>query len=85
MIRFTNHVATVIACLFPIIGIVVLSKIHTQAKILGFIALFTAVFAIGLMILTDSKTSRTDIFTATAAFAAVLVVFVQNQSPGGGG
>jgi len=67
MIRFTNHVATVVACLFPIIGIVVLSKIHTQAKILGFIALFTAVFAIGLMILTDSGTSRTDIFTATAA------------------
>jgi Family of unknown function (DUF6594) len=67
MIRFTNHVATVVACLFPIIGIVVLSKIHTQAKILGFIALFTAVFAIGLMILTDAGTSRTDIFTATAA------------------
>jgi len=67
MIRFTNFVATIIACLFPIVGIAVLSILHGQAKILGFIALFTAVFAIGIMVLTDSDTSRTEIFTATAA------------------
>jgi hypothetical protein len=67
MIRFTNFVATVVACLFPIIAIVVLSKLHTQAQILGFIALFTAIFAIGIMILCDSGTSRTEVFTATAA------------------
>jgi hypothetical protein len=40
---------------------------HTTAELLGFIALFTAIFAIGLMVLTDSGTSRTEIFTATAA------------------
>jgi hypothetical protein len=67
MVRFTNFVATVIACLLPIVGIVVLSELHTKAKTLGFIALFTAVFAIGIMILTDSRTSRTEVFTATAA------------------
>jgi hypothetical protein len=67
MIRFTNGVATIVACLFPIVGIVVLSRLHTNAKILGFIALFTAIFAIGIMILTDASTSRTEIFTATAA------------------
>jgi hypothetical protein len=66
MIRFTNRVATIVACLFPIIGIVVLSRLHTQAKILGFIALFTATFAMGIMALTSS-TSRTEIFTVTAA------------------
>ncbi|TVY84138.1 hypothetical protein LSUE1_G003723 [Lachnellula suecica] len=81
MIRFTNFVATLIACLLPIVGIIVLSEVHTKAKTLGFIALFTAIFAIGIMVLTDSRTSRTEVFTATAAFAAVLVVFVQNQSP----
>lgn len=67
LIRFTNYVATIIACLLPIVGIVVLSKLDTQAKILGFIALFTALFAMGIMILTDASTSRTEIFTATAA------------------
>ncbi|CZR53457.1 uncharacterized protein PAC_03335 [Phialocephala subalpina] len=67
MIRFTNFVATIVACLLPIIAIVVLAKLHTQAKILGFIALFTAVFAVGIMWLTGSSTSRTEIFTATAA------------------
>lgn len=67
IIRFTNFVATVIACLLPIVAIAVLSKLHTQPKILGFIALFTAIFAVGIMWLTDSSTSRTEIFTATAA------------------
>lgn len=81
MVRFTNFFATIVACLLPIIAIVVLAKLHTMAKILGFIALFTAIFAVGIMWLTDSSTSRTDIFTATAAFSAVLVVFVQNQVP----
>lgn len=70
MVRFTNFVATVLACLLPIVGIVVLSDVHTKAKTLGFIALFTAVFAIGIMILTNSKTSRTEVFTATAAYVA---------------
>jgi len=83
LIRFTNYVATIIACLLPIVGIVVLSKLHTRSKILGFIALFTAIFAIVIMLSTDATTKRTEIFTATAAFAAVLVVFVHNQNPGG--
>ncbi|KAF8854021.1 hypothetical protein BDZ45DRAFT_747999 [Acephala macrosclerotiorum] len=80
MLRFTSFVATVVACLLPTVAISVLSTVHTTAKLLGYIALFTSIFAMGLMGLTDSGTSRTEIFTATAAFSAVLVVFVQNQS-----
>lgn len=80
MLRFTSFVATVVACLLPTVAITVLSTVHTTAMLLGFIALFTAIFAIGLMSLTNPGTSRTEIFTATAAFSAVLVVFVQNQS-----
>jgi len=80
MLRFTSLVATLVACLLPIIAITVLSKMHTSAKILGYMALFTALFALGLMSLTPPGTSRTEIFTATAAFSAVLVVFVQNQN-----
>lgn len=67
MLRFTSLVATLVACLLPIVAITVLSKMHTNAMILGFIALFTALFALGLMGLTPPGTSRTEIFTATAA------------------
>jgi hypothetical protein len=67
MLRFTSRVATLVACLLPIVAITVLSKLHTNAKVLGFIALFTALFALGLMGLTPPGTSRTEIFTATAA------------------
>jgi len=71
-------VATIIACLLPTVAITVLSKIHETGQRLGAIAGFTALFAAGLMCLTKAGTSRVEIFTATAAFSAVMVVFVQN-------
>lgn len=80
MLRFTSSVATVIACLLPTVAIAVLAKLHSTGELIGLIAIFTAVFAIGLMFLTDAGTSRVEIFTATAAFSAVMVVFVQNQN-----
>lgn len=67
MRTFTSFVTTIVACLLPTAAIAVLATIHSQAKLIGFIALFTAIFAMGLMGLTNSGTSRTDIFTATAA------------------
>ncbi|KAH8672829.1 hypothetical protein BGZ60DRAFT_557793 [Tricladium varicosporioides] len=79
MLQVTSSLATVVACALPIAAITVLSKLHTNAKILGIIALFTVVFSGGLMFLSGG-TSRVEIFTATSAFAAVMVVFVQNQN-----
>jgi hypothetical protein len=67
MLRFTSSVATVIARLLPILAIAILAKLHSTGVLLGVIAAFTAVFAIGLMFLTDAGTSRVEIFTATAA------------------
>lgn len=67
ILRFTSAVATVIACLLPTVAIAVLAKLHSTANVLGGIASFTAVFAIGLMFLTDAGTTRVEIFTATAA------------------
>lgn len=64
---FTSFVTTIVACLLPTAAIAILSTIHSEPKIIGFIALFTAIFAIGLMGLTNPGTSRKDIFTATAA------------------
>jgi hypothetical protein len=67
MLRFTSFIATIIACLLPTVAIAVLAQLHTIGKLLGIIAVFTAVFAGGLMMLVDSGTSRVEIFTATAA------------------
>lgn len=67
MLRFTSSVATVIACLLPTLAIAILAKLHSTGVLLGVIAAFTAVFAIGLMFLTDAGISRVEIFTATAA------------------
>jgi hypothetical protein len=64
---FTSFVTTIVACLLPTAAIAILATMHSTAEVLGFIGLFTALFAAGLMCLTDSTTSRTEIFTATAA------------------
>jgi len=78
MLKFTSFVATIVACLLPTASIAILATAKTTPQRLGYIAGFTALFAIMLMWLTDAK-SRVPIFTATSAFSAVLVVFVQNQ------
>jgi len=55
--------------LLPIIAIVVLSKVQKQ-QVLGFIALFTSLFVLGLMFLTlmgKTEISKLDVFTASAA------------------
>ncbi|PQE18164.1 hypothetical protein CJF30_00009314 [Rutstroemia sp. NJR-2017a BBW] len=67
MLRFTSSVATVLACLLPTVAIAVLANLSSIKEILGVIAAFTAIFAVGLMWLTDGTTSRVEIFTATAA------------------
>lgn len=52
----------------------------TDQKIrLGLMALFTTIFAASLAVMTDGR--RTDIILATAACAAVLVVFVSQGLP----
>lgn len=67
ILRFTSFIATIVACLLPTVAIAVLAQLHTLGKLLGIIAVFTAIFAGGLMMLVDSGTSRVEIFTATAA------------------
>jgi hypothetical protein len=57
---------TIVACLLPVIAIVVLSKVHSMGMILGLIAIFNSVFAFGLVLI-SSGSSRVEIFTATAA------------------
>jgi hypothetical protein len=66
ILRVTSIMTTTVACLLPTVAITVLAKVHSMGLILGLIALFTALFAIGLALLSSSS-SRVDIFTASAA------------------
>jgi hypothetical protein len=66
MIFIASTITTVVASLLPIVAITILTKIHTMGETLGIIALFTALFAIGLSVLAREST-RVEIFTATAA------------------
>jgi hypothetical protein len=66
ILRVTSILTTIVACLLPVIAIVVLSRVHSMGMILGLIALFNSVFAFGLVLI-SAGSSRVDIFTATAA------------------
>lgn len=66
ILHVTSILTTIVACLLPIVAIVVLSRVHTMGMILGLIALFNSVFAFGLALI-SSTSSRVEIFTATAA------------------
>jgi hypothetical protein len=66
ILRVTSIMTTTVACLLPVVAITVLAKVHSMGLILGLIALFTSLFAIGLALLSSSS-SRVDIFTASAA------------------
>jgi hypothetical protein len=66
ILRVTSICTTIVACLLPVIAIVVLSRVQSMGMILGLIALFNSVFAFGLVLI-SSTSSRVEIFTATAA------------------
>ena len=67
MLKFTSSVATVVACILPTLAIGVLATAHGTMHALLYIGGFTALFAIGLMFLTNAETTRVEVFTATAA------------------
>ncbi|KAF1924860.1 uncharacterized protein M421DRAFT_95190 [Didymella exigua CBS 183.55] len=75
-LRFTSSLSTVIACLLPVVAIAVLTQVEGERNLLLCITGFAIIFAVGLIALTQGTSSRTEIFAATAAFSAVLVVFI---------
>ncbi|KAK0650447.1 hypothetical protein QBC41DRAFT_238785 [Cercophora samala] len=72
--RVLKVLCTIVASLLPIIGIYVLWRIQTMEERIGAVAGLTALFSFSLSLLTSAHVK--DVFAATAAFAAVLVVFV---------
>ncbi|KAF1354387.1 hypothetical protein EJ07DRAFT_158541 [Lizonia empirigonia] len=75
-LRFTSALSTVIACLIPVVAIAVLTQVSGTRDLLLCITGFAVIFAVGLIFLTQGTSSRTEIFAATAAFSAVMVVFI---------
>jgi len=61
---------------------VLMRNVEDKNLQLGLIAMFMALFAISVAALTNAR--RVEVFTATAAYAAVLTVFV-SSSPGASG
>jgi len=79
LLRITGLMTTSIACLLPVLAILVLSCVKSTGSRLGVIATFNVVFTFCLSLFTTAK--RAEIFAITAAFAAIQVVFVTSNCP----
>ncbi|KAH4003979.1 hypothetical protein HBH70_064460 [Parastagonospora nodorum] len=77
---FVAWFSTFLAALLLIGAIVVLYTVHSPDWRLGLIATFTTLFAGSVGLLTNAR--RVELFAATAAYAAVLVVFVSGDLGG---
>jgi len=77
VVRTVAAIAMVIATLLLIGATVGLSLVSDTRARLGMIAVFTLLFALSMVLLTNAK--KAEIYTATAAYAAVLVVFVSGD------
>ncbi|KAK4187142.1 putative isoleucyl-tRNA synthetase [Podospora australis] len=75
ILGFSTKLTTLFACMLPMVAIGVLYVVENLSRRLGLIAGFTAIFCNGLMMV--AEVTRVQVFTATSAFLAVLVVFVQ--------
>ncbi len=73
-------VSTIVAAILLVVAVVVLRLVSNENAQLGAIAAFMVLFATSVVILTNAR--RAEIFASTAAYAAVLVVFVSTSSGG---
>lgn len=78
--RFVAILSIILAAVLLIGAIVSLYVVKSPNKKLGMIAAFTVIFASSIGILTNAR--RAELFAATAAYAAVLVVFVSGNLGG---
>lgn len=72
-----SGISLFIAAVLLVVPILTLYLVHKPAVRLGLLILFIILFAVGIRISTSA--SRDSIFAATAAYAAVLVVFVSGD------
>ncbi|RFN44605.1 hypothetical protein FIE12Z_11149 [Fusarium flagelliforme] len=77
-VALINILVAIVLLVGPITS---MSFVNSRAAILGMICAFTVAFALSVGLMTDAK--RAEIFAGSAAYAAVLVVFVSNEDLSG--
>jgi FtsH-binding integral membrane protein len=80
ILKAASMSATMLAALLIVAPVVVLDEINSMRVRLGLMSVFTVVFSLCVARLTGAK--RTDVFAATAAFAAVQAVFLGSSTVG---
>ncbi|RDL30108.1 uncharacterized protein BP5553_10386 [Venustampulla echinocandica] len=80
---FSTILSLILASILLFGAIISLSIIGSKPVLLGMLCFWTVLFAACVGLLTDAK--RDQVFAATAAYAAVLVVFISGNLGGGGG
>lgn len=70
-------ISTIVAAILLIGAIISLYWVTKPGARLGMISGFTILFALSVILLTNAK--RSEVFAASAAYAAVLVVFVSGE------
>lgn len=76
-----DALAAVISSLLPTVMILVLFFVHDMLWRLGLLIIFTAIFSASITVFTNAK--KIEVYSATAAFAAVEVVFIGSTSSTG--
>lgn len=76
-----DALAAVISSLLPTVMILVLFFVHDMLWRLGLLIIFTAIFSASITVFTNAK--KIEVYSATAAFAAVEVVFIGSTSSAG--
>ncbi|KAF8849629.1 hypothetical protein BDZ45DRAFT_772160 [Acephala macrosclerotiorum] len=76
--RISNGIVAALSAIIPTVVILTLHFVHRMIYRIGLVIVFTAVFAITLALFTEAK--KIEIFSASAAFAAVEVVYIGSTS-----
>ncbi|KAK8109230.1 hypothetical protein PG984_015031 [Apiospora sp. TS-2023a] len=80
---FVSYFSTVLAAVLLFGAILILYNVQSPNVKLGLVTLFTVLFAASAGLLTNAR--RAEVYGTTAAYAAVLVVFVSGNLGGGSG
>lgn len=83
IMRTVATVGMLIAATLLIVAIMSLYVVKDEKVKLGLVAIYTLLFALSVALLTSAR--RAEVFAATAAYAAVLVVFVSGDLGGSRG
>lgn len=66
VVAATGFFSMMLACWFPVIAVTVLAQLHRVKDLLGALAGFVVIFAIGLQVITGGEIRSLDVFSATA-------------------